>query len=209
MTDATPDTEELLRRAEAGDEEARGQLLDAHRQRIRRMVAVRLDRRILGRVDPSDLVQEVLMEAHRRLNGYFRQRPLPFHPWLRQLAWELLVKVHERHLRAQKRRVTREEPLALGLPEESALELARLLTSDTSPSDRLIREELRRRVHTALEQLSARDREVLVLRHLEQLPTREVAEILGISEGAVKTRQVRALARLQALLSADSEGNAP
>jgi RNA polymerase sigma-70 factor, ECF subfamily len=197
----TPDTEQLVRRAAAGEPEAREELLARHRARLRQMVGVHLDRRLLARLDPSDVVQEVLVEAHRKLDGYLRRRPLPFYPWLRQLAWERLVKLHQRH-HAQRRRVTREEPL--GLPEESALHLAeRLLAPGGNPSHNLIREEVRRRVRDALARLGERDREVLVLRYLEQLSTRETAEVLGLSEGAVKTRLVRALARLQTLLSTD------
>jgi RNA polymerase sigma-70 factor (ECF subfamily) len=200
MTTLEPDTEELLRRAAAGDDQARARLLERHRGRLLRLVGVRLDRRLLARLDASDVVQDVLVEAHQKMNGYLRDRPLPFYPWLRQMAWQRLVKLHQYH-RAQKRRVSREEPLAPDLPDESALELARrLVVSGTGPSGPLLREELRRRVRRALAQLSPRDREVLVLRYLEQLSTQEVAAVLGISEGAVKTRHARALLRLQAAL---------
>jgi RNA polymerase sigma-70 factor (ECF subfamily) len=203
---ATADTDQLLRRAATGDNDARDQLLVRHRDRLRRMIAVRLDRRLLARLDPSDVVQDVLVQAHRRLESYLHDRPLPFYPWLRQIASEVLLKLHRRHLHARKRQVDREEPLDVGLPDESALELAeRLLARGSSPSRHALREELRRRVRRALAALSERDREVLVLRHLEQLSTREVAEVLQISEGAVKTRQVRALARLQALLGREIE----
>jgi len=168
------------------------------------MIAVRLDRRLLARLDPSDVVQEVLAEAHQKLDDYLRERPLPFYPWLRQLAWGRLVKLHRRHLHAQRRRVTREEPQELGLPDESALELAgRLLASGPSPSDHALRQEVCRRVREALARLPALDREVLVQRYLEQLPTRQVAAVLGITEGAVKARHRRALERLQAELEED------
>jgi RNA polymerase sigma-70 factor (ECF subfamily) len=103
-----PDTEELLRRCVAGEDRARQQLLTRHHDRLRQMVAVRLDRRLLARLDPSDIVQEVLLEAHQKLDGYLRERPLPFYPWLRQIAWQRLVKLHEHH-HAGKRGVLREE----------------------------------------------------------------------------------------------------
>src|SRR5437763_14614661 len=98
MTTHPPDTEELLRRAGDGDAAARQQLLARHRDRLRRMVAVRLDQRLAARVDPSDVVQEALIEADRKLDDYLEQRPVPFYPWLRRLAWEQLVKLHERHV---------------------------------------------------------------------------------------------------------------
>jgi RNA polymerase sigma-70 factor (ECF subfamily) len=201
MTRQDPDTEQLLERAGRGDGGARQQLLERHRGRLRQMIAVRLDRRLAARVDPSDVVQEALAEADRKLAGYLERRPLPFYPWLRELAWERLAKLHQHHLQTRKRSVTREEQPLPGLPEESALELARrLVAPGTSPSHRAVREELRGRVRDALARLGERDREVLVLRYLEQLSTAETAAVLGVTEGAVKTRHLRALGRLRGLL---------
>ena len=186
------DTEELIDRATAGDDSAREQLLVRHRGRLRRMVAVRLDRRLAARVDPSDIVQEALMVAAQKLSGYLRERPLPFYPWLRRLAWEHLVKMHRRHITTRKRSTTREELPAL--PDESVLELAqRLVASGTSPSNHMVREEIRGRMQTALASLADSDREVLVMRYLEQLSMSDIADILEISEGAVKMRHTRAL----------------
>ena len=209
MTNASPDTDELLARTANGDRVAHDQLMVRHRARLRKMVAYHLDRRLRARVDPSDVVQEVLAEASHKLPEYLRKRPLPFYPWLRQMAETHLVELRRRHLGAQKRTVRREEPGILALPEESAAELAsRLVTSATSPSQRLLREEARQRVQAALGQLPPRDRQVLELRHLEQLSVAETAAVLGINEGAVKTRHVRALQRLRALLE-DLGGNEP
>src|SRR6516165_5011523 len=101
MKYADADTDELLERAGSGDTTAREQLLIRHRARLRRMVAVRLDRRLAARVDPSDVVQETLAEAARNLADYLRERPIPFYPWLRRLAWERLVKLHRRHIRTR------------------------------------------------------------------------------------------------------------
>jgi RNA polymerase sigma-70 factor (ECF subfamily) len=203
MVAGEPDTEELIEHARAGDGAAREQLLARHRGRLRQLVAVRLDRRVSGRLDPSDVVQEVLVEAHRRLDAYLHDPPLPFYPWLRQLAWERLVKLHQRHLHARRRSVTRED---LPLPDDSALALAnRLAANGTSPSHRLVRAEVLDRVRAALAALAERDREVLVMRFLEQLSTADIAAVLGISEGAVRTRQVRALERLRGLLAQDSK----
>jgi RNA polymerase sigma-70 factor, ECF subfamily len=200
-----PETEELLRRSACGDGAARQELLARHRDRLRQMVGVRLDRRLLARLDPSDVVQEVLVEAHKKLDDYLQRPPLPFYPWLRQIAWQRLLKIHQHH-HAQKRSVRREGPELLALPEESVGELAeRLVVSGTSPSKHLLRQELRQRVRDALGRLAERDREVLVLRYLEQLSLAEVAAVVGASEGAVKTRHARALLRLQALLD-EGEG---
>jgi RNA polymerase sigma-70 factor (ECF subfamily) len=174
------------------------------------MVALRLDRRLAARFDPSDVVQEALADAAGKLSDYLRRRPLPFYPWLRQLAWERLVQLHRRHVLAGKRSVTREEAGVLDLPEDSAVELAqRLAAAGASPSDHLLREELRERVQQALSHLAPRDREVLVLRHLEQLSTREVAAVLDLSEAAVKARHIRALERLHRLLGGGPEGDEP
>jgi RNA polymerase sigma-70 factor (ECF subfamily) len=203
------DTDQLLDRAGQGDPSARQQLLIRHQQRLRDMVALRMDRRLAVRIDPSDVVQETLAEAVRQLSDYLRRRPLPFYPWLRQLAWERLVQLHRRHVRTQKRSVLREEH-GLPLSDQSALALAdRLFHRGSSPSARLHRQERRDRVQAALAQLAEPDREVLVLRHLEGLSTREIAAILGITEGAVYTRHLRALERLRTLLGDELEEEAP
>ena len=196
-----PDSEELVRRAGAGDKAAIEQLLATYRTRLRKMVAVRMDPRLLARLDPSDVVQEALITAARKLPEYLRERPLPFYPWLRQVAWNRLVDLHRRHLQARKRRATSEERGDMGLPDQSAMQLAgRLLSTGTSPSGRLMREERRERVRAALTQLPPHDREVLVLRYLEQLSIGEIAAVLKVTEGAVNMRQVRALERLATLL---------
>jgi RNA polymerase sigma-70 factor (ECF subfamily) len=176
MTTDPPSTDELLRRVGDGDRQARSQLLLRHRPRLRRLIALRLDPRLAARLDPSDVVQESLAEADRRLGRYLRERPLPFYPWLRQLALEQLVEQHRRHLRAGRRSVLREQAEPPRLPDQSAGELAeRLLAGGDSPSAGLHREELRVRVRAALEALAGPDREVLLLRYLEQMAAAEVA----------------------------------
>ncbi len=193
-----PDTEELIQRAGTGDQTARQQLLARHRSRLRQMVALRIDRRMAARIDPSDVVQEALADAAQGLSEYLKNRPLPFYPWLRQFAWERLLQLHRFHLQAQRRSVDREQLRIFDLPGDSEAALAeRLVNSGTSPSGHLLRAELRERVQTALEDLEPRDREVLVLRYLEQLTSKEIAAVLGINEAAVKTRHRRALVRLR------------
>jgi len=199
MPPAGPDTDQLLADASRGDDAARGKLLERHRPRLRRMVAVRLDRRVAARVDPSDVVQEALLEAATRLDEYLRARPIPFYPWLRRIAWVRLTDAHRRHISANRRSVGREEPP--GLPGESVFELAERLLSPTSgASASLRRKERRDRVRAALAALPERDREVLILRFLEDLSTAEAAAVLGVGEGAVKMRLMRALQRLRDLL---------
>ena len=199
-TVSPPDTEELIERTARGDGEARQQLLVRHRKRLVEMVAVRLDRAVAARLDPSDVVQEALAEAAQHLDEFVRTRPLPYYAWLRQFAWERLVKLHRHHIRSKKRSVTREEAWSMPLPEDSVLRLARLVAGGASPSQALIRNEMRERLQAALKELAPHDREILVMRNLEQLPVREIAEVLGLSEGAVKVRHLRALRRLRTLL---------
>jgi RNA polymerase sigma-70 factor (ECF subfamily) len=207
---ADSSTNDLLRRAKRGDGSAVHELLRAHRERLRRMVAVRFDRRLNPRIDPSDIVQEALAEAARRLPDYLRERPVPFYPWLRQIAWEKLVKNRVRHLTAQKRSAYREEPLAGHLPDDSMLALAdRFVANGSQPSERLLREELRNRVRSALARLAPRDREVLVLRYLEQMTTAEAVATLGISEEAFLKRQMRAITRLRKMLDRDTPTKRP
>jgi RNA polymerase sigma-70 factor (ECF subfamily) len=199
-----PNTDQLVEAAASGDQQARGTLLERHRERLRRMIAVRLDPRLAPRLDPSDIVQETLAEADRRLDEYLGDRAVAFYPWLRQIATDRLGMAHRRHLRAGRRTVAREEPG--GLPEGSALQLAeRVLGSGGSPSAGLMREERRQQVRKALEELPERDREVLVLRYLEQHSTAQTAEVLGLSQGAVKMRLLRAVQRLHELLDEEKQ----
>jgi RNA polymerase sigma-70 factor (ECF subfamily) len=195
------DTDTLIQKARQGDGQAREQLLTRHRGRLRQMIAFRLDPRVAARVDPSDVVQEALTDASRKLSGYLKERPLPYYPWLRQLALERLMKLHRRHIQAQKRTVTREEDWLPPLPDESAMELAnRVLVGQSQPMGHAVREELRQRVRVILAQLLPRDREILILRHLEQMKPREMAAVIGITEGAVRVRHLRALQRFRELL---------
>jgi len=166
------------------------------------MVAVHLDARLAPRVDASDVVQETLMEASRRLPEYLEKRPLPFHLWLRQLAWQRLVDLYRHHVRAQRRSLNQEQAGFLPLADHSANSLAKcLIASGTTPSGRLQEAEERDRVRTALCRLPPADQEVLVLRYLEQLSTAEVSLILGISEAGVRHRQRCALEKVARLLS--------
>jgi RNA polymerase sigma-70 factor (ECF subfamily) len=194
--------EGLIERASRHEPAACQELLIRHRQRLRQMIAVRIDHRLAARLDPSDVVQEVFVEALGKMPDYLRERPLPFYPWLRQLAWERLAKLHERHIQAQKRTTTREARWVGALPDESALALVdRLVAPGSSPSKQVLRQEMQGRVQAALARLTEQEREVLVMRYLEQLSIREIGAVLGITESGVKSRHLRALQRIRGLLS--------
>lgn len=198
------DTDELLREAAAGGTGAIDELMQRHRNRLRKMIAVRMDARLAARVDPSDVVQDVLVDASTRLPEYLARRPLPFYPWLRQFAWDRLVELHRRHIGAARRSVSREQPWGGKLPDQSEVELVhRLAFQGTSPSGQMRRNELRERVRGALANLPSRDREVLVLLYLEQLDVNEASEVLRISKKSVTMRHLRALERLRNHLPGD------
>jgi RNA polymerase sigma-70 factor, ECF subfamily len=200
MTDLLSVTHELIDRAGHGEAAARQDLLERYRDYLRRMVAVRLDRRVAARVDVSDVVQETLAEAARRLDDYLRERPIPFYGWLRQLAAERVIDAHRRHLASQRRSVTMEHRDTF-LPDASTDALVQnLFADDTSPSNHLMRQERHERLKTALASLSQKDREILVMRHLERLSTAEIAAMLELSEPAVKSRLFRALIRMRELM---------
>jgi RNA polymerase sigma-70 factor, ECF subfamily len=202
-----PDTETLLGQIANGNDDARQQLLQRFQKRLRQMFAVRIDDRLAARIDASDVVQETLLEAALELPRYLAERPLPFYPWLRQIGWRRLSRLYEYHVTAQRRSVSRENLQELPLSEHSLGPLAnRLLSCGPSPSDVVASREQRQQVRMALAQLSENDREVLVLRFLEHLSLEEIAAILGIREGAVRVRQLRALQRLRKVLGDLGDG---
>lgn len=195
-------TDELVRRAGHGDASATHELLDRYRGRLAQMVETRLDPRVRGRIDPSDVVQETLVAASQKLAQYAAEKPLPFYPWLRQIAWEKLVHQYDLHLRAAKRSVSRERTFRPDVSDESVLELAHVFVGRaSSPSAAMARQELQVTVRRALAAISDQDRELLMLRYLEQLPSKDIAAIMEISEGAVNVRHMRALERMRKLLS--------
>ena len=209
MSNSKPDTDGLLERSVLGDKAAAGELFQRHSPRLKRMIALRMDCRMSARIDPSDVLQETLAEAARQLAEYHRHRPLPFYPWLRQIAWQRLTMLYRQHIQSQRRSVEREEPQSPPLPDQSAWSLAkRLIAREGQPSTMARQKEESAQVREALARLAERDREILVLRHLEQLGTAEIAAVLAISEGAVYTRHLRALERLRRLLEAEGEHKA-
>jgi RNA polymerase sigma-70 factor (ECF subfamily) len=200
MTDSQADSDECLTRAEQGDKAARALLFEKHRSRLKRMVALRLDKRLLKRVDPSDIIQETLIQANRRLDQYLRDRPIPFYPWLRQLAWDQLVTALRRHVYAGRRSRNREE-IVPNLSDESVAALATCLVDHSAdPVRKLLRAEVSTRLVEILHQLPPKDRELLVLRYLEQLSISEAAVVLNIGQSAAKMRHLRAIQRLRELM---------
>jgi len=193
--------DQLLERAAAGDREAINSLLQEHRDRLQGMVQIYLHDAVRGRVAPSDIVQESLYLAYQRLPKYLLERPIAFYPWLRQIAVEQLGKTHRRHIGAQRRSVSREKSNEAGISGNSAAQLMeQLIALGASPSRQCEKKELQDKAQAAIEQLPVSDREVLVMRYLEQLSVREIADITGLTQAAVKMRHLRALNRLRTLL---------
>ena len=198
MTEEPQDILILLERAGQDDPEAFAELFARHRDRVRQAVALRLDRRLLARVDVSDVVQDTYLEAVRRLPEYLRDRPLPFDLWLRWLAQERVVVLHRRHLFADRRAVGREAP---PLPvDASSLVVKALLGKEPSPSAAAGVAELAEKLRLALGQLDEDERDLILWRHFEYLGNREIAQMLQISEATASKRYIRALERLRGLL---------
>lgn len=195
-------TQELLANAKEGNEDAISKLLSRHRDALRRLVQMRLDKKIQRRVDVSDIVQDVLFEANRRLETYLADPKMPFHLWLRHMARDRIVDAHRRHRASAKRSVDKETPLASpSTVDRSTMELAAQLCDPAmTPAAGATMRELARRFEAAIDELEERDREVLMMRHFEHLTNQEVALALKLTEPAASMRYLRALRRLRALL---------
>jgi RNA polymerase sigma-70 factor (ECF subfamily) len=195
--------DELLRQAQQGDRTALGLLLQEHRSRLRLLVQFRMDRRLLGRIDPSDVIQDAYLEATDRFQDYLRQPTMPFFLWLRFITAQRLLILHRRHLKTKARAADREINLAApACPAASSAALAdHLLASTRSPSQAAMQAEQQAWLHQALDRMSPLDREVLTLRHFEQLTNSETAQALGIPEATASQRYVRALKRLKEILA--------
>jgi len=195
-------TQNLLAEARRGDPAAVNRLLERHRTSLRRLIQLRLDRQIARRVDASDIVQDVLLEANTRLNDYLVDPRVPFHLWLRQLAQDRMIDMHRRHRGAQRRSLDREQSLAAPqFADQSGLDLlGQLADHELTPAAASIRKELEGRFLGALDQLEDEDRDILLMRHFEQLGNNEVAAALGMSAAAAGMRHLRALRKLRAIL---------
>jgi RNA polymerase sigma-70 factor (ECF subfamily) len=201
MPEVKPDSTEtraLLEGIGRGEPQALDGLLTRHRPDLHAFVEFHLDPRLRARMDPSDVVQETHLEVVRRMDDYLRRRPMPFHLWLRKTAYNRLLNLRRDHLHRARRSVSRE----VALPDRSSLLLAGPLLGGTStPSQRLEQRERAERVRQAVARLSEADREILLLRHADELPYEEIACLLDIEAAAARKRYGRALIRLQRTLS--------
>ena len=206
MMDEVVDSQQIqdeLSWLEADGQQALAALFSQYQDRLRRMVRFRLDQRLWGRVDPADVLQETFIETSRRLPEYLDDPAVPVFVWLRSMTSQVLVNVHRRHLGAKMRTAALEVSMhRAGGGQATSLSLAaRLAANLTSPSQAAVREEMVNSLRTAFDAMDPIDREVLVLRHVEQLGNADVAALLGIGATAASNRYVRALERLRSLLT--------
>jgi RNA polymerase sigma-70 factor (ECF subfamily) len=194
-------TEQLIAQAQDGDVSAINQLMDRHRNSLRQLVRLRLDKKIQKRIDVSDIVQDVLVEANRRLVRYLADPVMPFHLWLRQIAKDRIIDAHRRHRVSAKRSVDREQQLASPRHDQSSVQLAALL-GDTrlTPAAAAMQAEMARKVESAIGLLEEKDCEIIVMRHYEHLTNQEIGQLLKLTEPAASMRYLRAIRRLKLIL---------
>jgi RNA polymerase sigma-70 factor, ECF subfamily len=206
----TPEeTERLLSDAQQGKPEAVDDLFGQFREPLRRVINLRLDPVLARRVDASDIVQDVLIEANQRLTEYLKSPSMPFHLWLRHLAQDRIIDTHRRHRQAQRRSIDKEQPIHKpAWADESATSLvAELMDSERTPASEAIQAELARRLTNAINELSDDDRDIILMRHHEQLANQDVAKLLGLTDAAASMRYLRALRRLREVLLPDQSSN--
>lgn len=202
LNDSSADLD-LIQRAARGDEEAVRELFAKHQDRLKRMIRLRLNRRLQGRIDPSDVLQEAYLEIANKLDEYLRNPQAPFFLWLRQITGYKLADIHRRHLGTRMRNAQRDISVFRGeLPRADSVSLAaQLLGQLTSPSQAAIKAEMRQRLQETLDNMDPLDREVIALRHFEQLTSQETARVLGMSKSGAGSRYIRAIKRLKEKLS--------
>ncbi|MBC8351795.1 MAG: sigma-70 family RNA polymerase sigma factor [Planctomycetes bacterium] len=200
-------TEELLLGAKEGNDDAINRLIERHRDAVLRMVQMRLDQKIRGRVAVSDVVQDVMIDASRRLQDYIANPVMPFHLWLRHIAKDRIIDAHRRHRGSQKRSVDREQGLAVpGADDHSTMDLAaHLCDGELTPAAAATQREMAKRVEAAITELGEQDGEIIIMRHYEQLSNQEVAQALDLSEPAASMRYLRAVRRLRKMLTGNEE----
>ncbi len=202
MSDANePEDHDLLIRLGNGDEQAMTELFARHRERLRRMIRLRLDRRLQARVDLSDVLQETYLEVAPRAREYLARPSMPPFLWLRFLTGQTLLALHRHHLKVHMRDAGREVSLWRAANQVNSASLAEMLLGRlTSPSRAARRAEMQLKLHQILDAMEPLDREVLALRHFEELSNGEVAYVLGVSQTAASNRYIRALERLKEML---------
>ncbi|MCF7959795.1 MAG: sigma-70 family RNA polymerase sigma factor [Pirellula sp.] len=195
-------TAELLVNVRGGESLAVEQLMDRHRNSLRRMIQLRLDQRLMQRMDVSDVIQDVLMEANRRLTDYLGNPVIPFHLWIRQIAKDRIIDAHRRHRVSAKRSIDREQPqTGKGPPDQSTMELANQFRDQAlTPAAAATQRELAEQIESAVQLLRENDREIILMRHYEQLNNQEIAQSLGLTEPAASMRYLRALKRLREVI---------
>lgn len=192
-------THELLDLVRDGDDSATSRLLDRHREALRRMADMRLDPKIRQRVDASDIIQDVMIEANRRLQTFLDNPVMPFHLWLRQITTDRIIDAHRRHRVSKKRSVDLEQaPVVASNLDHSTIQFGpQIMDDELTPAAAAIRSELQRKFEAAVEEMDAIDQEIIVMRHFEQLTNQEVAQVLNLSEPAASMRYLRAMRRLR------------
>jgi RNA polymerase sigma-70 factor (ECF subfamily) len=200
------ETRRLLDDAKTGDASAVDRLLGEFREPLRQVIHLRLDPVLARRVDASDIVQDVLIEANQRLTEYLKNPAMPFHLWLRHLAQDRIIDTHRRHRQAQRRSIDREQAIQRpAWSDQSSVQLvAQLVDGEHTPASAAIHQELQRRLTDALAQLDEDDREIILMRHHEQLSNQDVAASLGLTEAAASMRYLRAVRELRTVLVPDS-----
>jgi RNA polymerase sigma-70 factor, ECF subfamily len=195
-------TRRMLDEAKTGDSAAVERLLGEFREPLRKVIDLRLDPVLARRVDASDIVQDVLLEANQRLTEYLKSPNMPFHLWLRHLAQDRIIDTHRRHRQAQRRSIDREQAIQRpAWTDESSVQLvAQLVDAEQTPASAAIHQELQRRLSDALGQLGDDDRDIILMRHHEQLSNQDVAAALGLTEAAASMRYLRALRKLRGVL---------
>ena len=203
MRPNSPETEALLEEAKHGNTGAVDKLLADHREPLRQRISKRLDPALAARVDASDVVQDVMLEASSRLREYLQDPSMPFALWLNLIADDHMIDAHRRHRQAKKRSLDREQPMHPARPaDRSSIELiAQLVDPEHTPASAAMWHELQGRVDAAIETLDEADREVIRLKHTKQLANQEIARTLGLTEAAASMRYIRALRRLRAALA--------
>jgi len=194
---------ELLRAAQKTGDGAGtfNEILSQHREQLKRMISLRMNRKLQGRLDASDVIQDTFVEASRALDSYISNPKLSVFMWLRKLAGEKLIQAHRKHLGAEKRTAHREQPIFGGVPAATSQVIAIQLSGKlTSPSIAAQKQESKDELMDALDQMGEIDREILMLRHFEQLSNRETAEVVDMNYEAVKKRYIRALDKLRTII---------